>query len=311
MHRLVGCYIKKKIGKCPYEMLIQIEDEIEHLKKAREYLKKQYAELIDQVEQMKLLNFNYKRTLYLDGFSWGSNQENLEGFTYLKHFTQETREYREICSFGNQDCELQLLARKSMKNFLINKLMMELQSYNNVLNVYESIIYYHQKVDSSSFVFIRFLIEGDSSKAFYYSVNLNRSFDNDVSSIMFFEKERQDKECQKHKLYIKTESDFSVLANTCVLHLGKNPVLIQLCGLISWVEEGAQFKLKSLYELLSEMTGTKSMTISLYGKLEELSIEEKIACITYFKKEGFRILGAFKENSEFEDECFVYRLIKV
>lgn len=306
MHKKVNCFIKQQLRRCPYERLIKIEHEIMYLKKAIKYLKKQYEELINELVQIKRVDFNSKKKNYLDGFYWKSEEEDLAKLRNLQCFNQETKEFKEGCSFSNQDCNLQLLARKSMKHFLRKKLVLEVENYNTVLNIYESIHHYHHKAESSSPVFIRFSIEKDSIKAFYYQSRVS----NGQHAIIFLEKKLHEKECHKCTLRFKIEDDSSPLANTCVLNLGERPILIELCELMYWIEEGIPFKLKSFYELLREMNQMKSMTISLYGKLDNLSIEEKNACITYFKKEGFRILGEFKNSGDFEKECLIYCLIE-
>lgn len=51
--------------------------------------------------------------------------------------------------------------------------------------------------------------------------------------------------------------------------------MIQLCQLISWMDENSGFKLKCLYELLKEIKEDVPKVISIYGKLDELSEQEK------------------------------------
>lgn len=308
MRKRINCVIKQQLRRCPYRKLIKIEHEISYLKKARQYLKKQYEALINEVEQMSSLNFNNKKRNYLDGFHWINNEEDIEKFHNLQFFNQGTKESIAGCPFNNQDCALQLLARSSMKYFLREKLVVEVEKYNAILKMYDSIYYYHRKVEHSSILFIRSSIEKHLVKAFYYPVEASTI--NGQYTIMFFEKKLYEKECYRYTLHFKIESDSSPLAKTCVLNLGERPILIELCELLCWIEEGIPFKLKSFYELLRTIKRTQSMTISLYGKLDNLSIKEKKACITYFQKQGFRILGEFKEEGYFEKESLIYCLIE-
>lgn len=306
MHKLVSCYIKWKLRTCPYKRLIQIENEITYFKKARHYLKTQYEELTRQLEQIQALQFNDKKKSYLDGFYWENHEEGLEKFHCFNQINHEIINYRQKCPFSNQDCELQLLAKRSMKHFLSELLIVEVQSYNTVLAIYEAISAYHYKIGSSPTAFIRSSIEKDCSKAFYYDVNANNLMTNAQYTIIYFEKKLQDKVCYQYTLHFKVQKERRALANTCLLNQDEKSIIVELCELMKWIEVGVAFKLKSLYELLSQINVKNHAPINLYGKLEKLPTSEKIACITYFRKQGFRVLGAFKENGYFEEECFIY-----
>lgn len=302
MRKLVRCYIKQKQRTCPYEKLIQIEGEISYLKRARHYLKKQYEELIKQVELMQLAPFNSTKKDYLDGFCWDNHAKDLERTTHLKDLSHDIEVYKKNCIFGKQDCQLQLLARKSMRRFLSEQLLLETQSYNTILAICKELSAYHYKVGSPSHAFIRFLVQKERCKAFYYEGNTQHT-------IIYLEKKIQDRECHKQTLHFKIQEDSRVLTATCLLNLGKRPISIELCQLLQWVEEGVSFKLNSLYDLLGQLNATQSMSTSVYGKLENLSDVEKSVCINYFRNQGFRVLGTFKENGQFEPECFIHLFI--
>lgn len=308
MHKKINCAIKQQLRRCPYGKLIKIEEEISYLKKARQYLKKQYEALINEIEQMSALQFNNKKRPYLDGFHWINDEEDIEKFHDVQYFTQGTKADTVACPFYNQDCTLQLLARRSMKHFLRQQLMLEIENYNTVLKMYDTMYHYHRQVGHSSILFIRSSIEKDLVKAFYYSVEASTI--NDQYTIAFFQKKLCEKECDRCTLHFRIESDCSPLAKTCILSLGERPILIELCELSCWIEEGVPFKLQSLYELLRIINRMPSRTISLYGRLDHLSIQEKKACITYFQKQGFKILGEFKAEGYFEKDCLIYCLIE-
>ncbi|QEH69425.1 hypothetical protein [Cellulosilyticum sp. WCF-2] len=312
MHKLLACYMKKKLGRCPYEILMQISDDIERLKKARNYLNQQYVVLINQMEQMQFFKPYDKGMLYLDGYSWGNDQENLGVPTYLQRFSIGERGWHsKVCSFCNQNCEAQLLAKKSMKSFLSGKLTVELHNYNDILYLYESIMYYHQQQRNISSFFVRFSFELHHNMAFYYPFYSKQLDGKEINDMVIFEKSQQKNDYQRYQLRIKKENAYTALEKTGELYLDKRGELIQLCQLISWMDENSGFKLKCLYELLKEIKEDVPKVISIYGKLDELSEQEKKVSIQYFRKEGFKILGAFQNETQYESENFIYRVIEV
>lgn len=309
MHTAVSCYIKQKLRICPYERLIKIESEIIYLKKAIYYIEQQYKELIEQVEELKTLHFKTKVKRYLDGFCWKGHEEELERLQYLAYGSYKNAEHAQRCPFSSRDCEFQSLVKTSMKNFLLEQLMIETQRYNTLLTIYDAVCGYHHMLGSPSAVFICFSIKNDWSKALYYPSSGEGLVSSVTYAMKYFEKKRQDKNYNQHILHFKVHENSGVLANTGLLHLDEKSIIIELCELINWLEEGEAFKLKSLCELLGQIRGNSPISISIYGQLEDLPKSVQTACIIYFRKQGFRILGAFKTDEWFEEECLIYYVL--
>lgn len=309
MHTAVSCYIKQKIRTCPYTRLMQLECEILYLKKARDYTQQQYKELIKQIEDLKTFHFKPTAKRYLDGFCWRWHEEELERLQYIAYSGYKNIEYAKSCPFSKRDCKFQSLVKNSMKNFLLEQLMIEIQQYNTLLMIYNTICDQHHVLGSPHHAFIRFSIDNNFIKALYYPLSGIGLVSSMMYTMKYFEKKSQDNKYSKQTLCFKVHGDSSPLANTGLLHLNQQSLIIELCEPIKWLEEGEAFKLKCFYELLKQIKGNSLREINIYGQLEELHRSDQVACIAYFKKQGFRILGAFKTDESFEEECIIYDVL--
>lgn len=309
MHTVVSCYIKQKVRTCPYARLMQLACEILYLKKARYYIQQQYKELIEQIEESKTLHFRPTAKRYLDGFCWRGHEDELERLQYMAYSSYKNIEYAKNCPFSKLDCKFQCLVKSSMKNFLVEQLMIEIQYYNTLLTIYNAVCDQHHRLGNPSYVFIRFSIENSFSKALYYPMSKKDLGSGMTYTMKYFEKRSQDSKYNEQTLYFKTHGESSVLANTGLLHLNQQSMIIELCEPMNWLEEGEAFKLKCFYELLKQIRGKSLRDINIYGQLEDLHMSDQVACIVYFKKQGFRILGAFKTDEQFKEECIIYDVL--
>lgn len=309
MHTAVSCYIKQKVRTCPYARLMQLECEILYLKKARDYVQQQYKELTEQIEELKALHFKPRAKRYLDGFCWRGHEDELERLQYRAYSSYRNMEYAKSCPFSKIDCKFESLVKTSMKNFLLEQLMIEIQHYNTLLTVYNAVCDQHHRLGNPSYVFIRFSIENSFSKALYYPMSEKGLVSSMTYKMEYFEKKSQDNKYSKQTLCFKIHADSSSLVNTGLLHLNQQSTIIELCEPLNWLEEGEAFKLKCFYELLKQIRGKSLRDINIYGQLEDLYRSDQVACIAYFKKQGFRILGAFKTDEQFKEECIIYDVL--
>ena len=289
--------MKKKAGKCHYNTLLQLADEIARLKNVRAFLNKQYLQMITALEKEQKFTSCHQEYVYLDGYNWMDNQKCLEVCSYLVRANVEKfREAEAQCAFKNDDCEALFLAKKSMKEYLTNKLTQELAIYNDVVQLYERVWHYHTQHKQEGVPFVRFSVTSRDAVACYCEPQPQESHYETAQMLMFFEKDKIKRTYQNTPLFIKRERDDTVLKKTCEFNLEQSEVLIQLCHIEDWMDAGDDFNVECLVALFKQMKDNRSRLIRVYGSLEDVVPNESSLCIKYFRQRGFKILGAFKED---------------
>ena len=306
MQVFMNCTIKKKMGRCYYELLVQLDREIERLKKAKIYVDKKYTEMIIQLEQHTQLPLYAEPICYLDGFIWQDEQAHLGICSYLEEIIQKNSDKSEQpCRFKMNNCETLVLAKKSLKGYLNRHLIEKIEIYNNALQLYETVWHYANQHERKERTFVRFSFLESEHRACYCEMNFELLNDGATQAMVYFEKDKRQNTYQMHPLFINKRRECSSLQHIGEPYIENSALLIELCYLESWIDQRDSFKLECLVEYLKTSKSIASKTISFYGDLTPLSPKDKSICIKYFRQNGFKILGYYKE-AHYIEECLVY-----
>lgn len=299
------------MGRCYYEILVQLDKEIERLKKAKIYVDKKYAEMLTQLEQSKQFPLYVEPIFYLDGFIWQDEQAHLGICSYFEEIIQKNSDRsKQPCRFQMNNCETLVLAKKSLKGYLNRRLIEKIEIYNNALQLYETVWHYDNQYESKEKIFVRFLFLENTHRACYCEMNLNILNDEPTQVMVYFEKDKLQNRCQMHPLFIKKQRECSILKHTGEPYIENSELFVELCCLENWLDQRDSFKLDCLVECIKASKSKIQNTVSFYGDLTPLSSKDKSICIKYFRQNDFTILGYCK-GEHYIEECLVYRCLKL
>lgn len=305
----IGCRLKKRSEKCPYQAIKEVEDHIERTKKILYYIEEKTKTLEKALKKADIKKLYELNKEYHDGFSWQTDSL-LEVPLAIKQIKDAKAEDKGDCPYTVQTCEDVLYLKTSRVHFLRKKITQAISFYNELIMILNEVLKchrYHQEEESF------FSYQASSRPCLIYSC-MKEYKPNEAQEygLELFYFDERNMEVIHHRIKCHYNPHCSILKETCLGTGNETYKLVEVYlpheiskMLQMQVLQGTQSWIKYINHLYGRRFGKIQGS---YVMLCHYPQGEQMKLITNLKHMGYRAIGRMNESGSFEEKSILIHL---
>lgn len=304
----IGCKLKKRSEKCPYQAIKQVEDHIERTKKILYYIEEKTKTLekaLKKADIKKLYELNHE---YHDGFSWQT--ETLLEVPLVIEEIKKLKEASMDCPYTVQTCEDVLYLKTSRARFLRKKITQAISYYNELIMILNEALRYYQHFEEEE-SFFSYQI---SSRPCLMCLNMKGYKPNELTEckLELFYFDEKSLEVIHRQVKCSYNPYCTILKGTC---LGKGNETYRLIEIHLPYEISKMLQRQVLEGIQSWIKYINHLYGRRYGKIQGSYLQlyhypkgEQMKLVTDLKHMGYKAIGRMNETGNFEEKSILIQL---
>lgn len=142
----LGCRVKQKLQKCPYQEIKKVEATIERSKCTLHLMEEKIKHLENLLKKGETQALYELEQIYYDGFVW-KEASHLEAPSMMTQLQEEKTEkfIKRCCPYVPETCEDVLALKLSRSLFFRKKMTQITRYYNELLSLSKAMLHYHHQ----------------------------------------------------------------------------------------------------------------------------------------------------------------------
>lgn len=313
MGLVLGCRVKQKISKCPYEEIKHYETIIER-EKSRLYFMEEKIKKLEKMLKTGEPKIIYEWCLnYYDGFLWkeAPNLEEPLVIKQLKH-VETGKHIKEHCPYVVDTCESILELKISRVRYLRKKMIQMTSYYNELINLLKMMRSYHERYAFEKKDLFVYFEASNKPCLVYFNLRIFQPIEEGYYLLSLFYRDEKAQEGIQHFIKCQYTVRDPLLQGTNLsdsyqeINLFRFTVSEQMNAMI---EKQMIRGIHKLIKVLNHRYGKRYQKIQgCYIVLSDYALEKQMQLITDLTPLGYSALGYMTSQGHFEPNKILLHL---